>query len=352
LQIKQPDGLLQVSFLSSAEYMDGSGYVELCFDPKLKPFLLQLKECFTTYDIRNVLSLKSAHSIRMYELLKQYEPIGSRTIDVDELKHMLGVDQQYASYNLFKKRVILQAQKDLEENTDLSFTFEEVKESRRVAKLQFFIRRKQRTDNKLNSEKAEVVEKLLEMGIERKHALRYVQIKDLDAIRSSIEYTKKQYKVKKIHSNLGGYLKALLDNEATLETEYEKKQKQEADEKQKSIEKQRKQIQELKEEFQSMRSERLNKLFAAMTDEEKQQYFNSRNRVEKMMIFDEKGNLKENMAYGLLRSHLARENGLEDNDETFKLWVRENKGFEMAQELREGNLEWVIIGEQLSLLSK
>ena len=68
LEIKTSTGLLQITFLSSAEYYDKEGYVELSFDPKLKPYLLQLKECFTTYAIENILSLKSIHSMRIYEL--------------------------------------------------------------------------------------------------------------------------------------------------------------------------------------------------------------------------------------------------------------------------------------------
>ena len=60
LEIPQEIGtLLQVTFLSSALYYPGQGYVDLRFDPALKPYLLQLKSRFTAYDIRNVLSINS-----------------------------------------------------------------------------------------------------------------------------------------------------------------------------------------------------------------------------------------------------------------------------------------------------
>jgi hypothetical protein len=39
---------LQIHWLSSAEYHLGQGCVDLCFDPKLKPYLLQLKDQFTS----------------------------------------------------------------------------------------------------------------------------------------------------------------------------------------------------------------------------------------------------------------------------------------------------------------
>ncbi|MBF8984828.1 replication initiation protein [Lutibacter sp. B2] len=72
LVVHKEKSILQISWISSAEYFKGQGIVELCFDPKLKPYLLQLKENFTTYRLKNIVQLKSYYSIRIYELLKQY----------------------------------------------------------------------------------------------------------------------------------------------------------------------------------------------------------------------------------------------------------------------------------------
>ena len=57
----------------------------------MKPFLLSLKSHFTTYDVRNILKLPSTYSVRIYELLKQYEKIGKRRFDLQELKEIIGV---------------------------------------------------------------------------------------------------------------------------------------------------------------------------------------------------------------------------------------------------------------------
>ncbi len=140
MEIPKQKGYLQVSFLSSAEYVTGTGYVELSFDPKLKPYLLQLKERFTQYDIRNVLALQSFYSIRIYELLKQYVKLGERLMDVDELRELLKLPDSYKHYASFKRRIILQAQKDLSRHTDLSFDFEEIKTGRKIARIRFVIR--------------------------------------------------------------------------------------------------------------------------------------------------------------------------------------------------------------------
>jgi len=126
------DRFLQINWLSHADYAAGEGYVEISFDPKLKPYLLALKERFTQYDIRNVLPMKSFYSIRIYELLKQFEKVGYRVFKINELKEMLGIDKKYSSYSLFKKRVIEKAQEELKKYSDIYFDFEEIKQHGRA----------------------------------------------------------------------------------------------------------------------------------------------------------------------------------------------------------------------------
>lgn len=134
--IKKPTGVLQITILSSAEYFEGKGVMELCFDPKLKPYLLQLKEQFTIMPLKQVLSLRSVYSIRIYEMLQQFKSTGYFITKVDDLKYKLNIDGKYRSYNLFKRNVILQAQKELA-NTDMAFTFEEIKAGRRIDIIKF-----------------------------------------------------------------------------------------------------------------------------------------------------------------------------------------------------------------------
>jgi plasmid replication initiation protein len=127
------------SLFSTAEYVDGEGAINLTFNPALKPFLTQLKERFTPIEIKNVFQLQSAHSARIYELLKQYEKVGQRVIGVDDLRGMLRLEDSYRSYTMFKKRVIEQAQEDLEANADIKFAFTELKSGKRVMAIRFHI---------------------------------------------------------------------------------------------------------------------------------------------------------------------------------------------------------------------
>lgn len=137
--VRADGGWLVMGYISSAEYLPGQGVVELSFDPKLKPYLLNLKEAFTQYDIRYIISLRSIHSVRIYELLKQYERIRVREFDLQELKYKLNIDEKYKRYTDFKTNVLEIARRDLQKTTDIWFEYEEIKQGRVIKRIKFHI---------------------------------------------------------------------------------------------------------------------------------------------------------------------------------------------------------------------
>ena len=145
--IKTVDGNdLEAQWFGATEYEKGSpspGMIEFEISRKLLPYLLQLKGHFTSYKLKNIFRLQSAHTIRIYELLKQYEKIGERRMGLKELKLSLGIEKlkTYRLYGNIKEKIMLRAQKELLEKTDISFSFEEIKEGRKVTALRFIIKR-------------------------------------------------------------------------------------------------------------------------------------------------------------------------------------------------------------------
>lgn len=127
-------------------------YIKLSFHSALKPFLIELKQRYLVYDIRNILSLSSIYSIRLFELLKQFQKIGKRRFQIDELKLLISIEpNEYTLYGHFKDRVIKKAQKDLLEHTDIYFEFEEETQKKKVCAITFHI-----FDNKQN-QRAKVI---------------------------------------------------------------------------------------------------------------------------------------------------------------------------------------------------
>ncbi|WP_368506302.1 replication initiation protein [Bacillus cereus] len=149
IEIRAGEELIQVSWLSSAIYNRNKGTIDMRFDPLLKPFLLELSSKFTSYRLANVVKLKSTYAIRIYELLKQYEDLRERTISLENLRYYLDAMDVYPNYAKFKQRVLKPSQKELNQKTDISFEFEEIKLGRKVQKIKFIIRAQKKKDSDL-----------------------------------------------------------------------------------------------------------------------------------------------------------------------------------------------------------
>ncbi|PEP95276.1 replication initiation protein [Bacillus toyonensis] len=147
IEIRAGEELIQVSWLSSAIYNRNKGTIDMRFDPLLKPFLLELSSKFTSYKLANVVKLKSTYAIRIYELLKQYEDLKERTISLENLRYYLDAMDVYPNYANFKQRVLKPSQKELNQKTDISFEFEEIKLGRKVQKIRFIIRAQKKKES-------------------------------------------------------------------------------------------------------------------------------------------------------------------------------------------------------------
>ena len=121
-------------------------YIDVTIEPELRPFLLQLSKNFTAYDFRNVAKLGS-YAIRIYELLKQYESIGTRRLGIEEMKQMLEVVNEYPLFANFYQSVIEPSVREINKYTDLKVaTPEKIKDGKKVVALDFRFFRKPTTE--------------------------------------------------------------------------------------------------------------------------------------------------------------------------------------------------------------
>ena len=209
---------------------------------KIKPYILNLTHNFTKYYFENIARMKSSFSIRVYELLKQYENIGSRSIDLIKLRHFLNIgDGKYLKYSNFKNKVLLVAQKELKEKTDLYFEFEEIKTGRKITDINFIIFKNVKVLKEngkiepeqlnLSEEQQQLKAKLIEFGIAEKVVNELIFDVSTKQIEQNIIYTQKEYDTGKVKNNFAGFLlKAIKNNYAgniSLFEEDEKKKKAE-----------------------------------------------------------------------------------------------------------------------------
>jgi plasmid replication initiation protein len=135
-------------FIAEARIFKNEGYVDFLLSPSMKEELLDLlnRGHFTLFNLQCVLSLPSVNSVRLYEILRSRSFMKMPVeIDLDDLKWSLGLssDENYKNFAHFRLSILEKAKKDLARNTDIKFTFEAVKTSRRVTSIRFTI-----TENK------------------------------------------------------------------------------------------------------------------------------------------------------------------------------------------------------------
>ena len=91
-------------------YIDeGKGTVEIRLDKDMKPYLLQLRENFTDYELVYTLRFRSKYSIRLYELVRSVHYHDMERVccrfSVSQLKELLDAGE-YGEYRDFKRRVL------------------------------------------------------------------------------------------------------------------------------------------------------------------------------------------------------------------------------------------------------
>jgi len=130
-------GTDKVRWVYRKKYNDDEGSITLFFTDEILPFLSELKGNFTQYKLQYVSKFSSIHSIRIYELLVQWLSRGSREIEVDQLKKMLGVEGKYTRSSNFIEKVIKSSLYDINTHSNLNVSFGVRKTGRRVTHIQF-----------------------------------------------------------------------------------------------------------------------------------------------------------------------------------------------------------------------
>jgi plasmid replication initiation protein len=205
-------------------------YIKLAFHPDLKPYLLRLKSNFTKLDIRNLPQLHSGSTVHLYQLLKQYENAHSkyREISLVDLKMMLGISNKYPLYGSFKQRILDEAQLRINQYTDISFDYLEIKTGKKVTAIRFFIHKKAKikklpvgelqvlqepvvvTEAVQNQLFDEIYPTVQPWGITASTLIRLTQEYTPDLIRTAARLTLKNQRAGKIKENVAGFfVKAL-----------------------------------------------------------------------------------------------------------------------------------------------
>jgi plasmid replication initiation protein len=133
-----------VRWVTAMSHKPNSGLIRLRFGIEVVPEITRLEENFTSYELEQVAGLKSAYAVRLYELLIQWRTTGKPpAFELIEFRGQLGVeDGEYPRIDNFKRFVLDIAVKQINENTDITATYTQVKSGRTITGFIFKFKQK------------------------------------------------------------------------------------------------------------------------------------------------------------------------------------------------------------------
>lgn len=148
--IKEGKNFVLYRILDEVEVKPENNNFSISFHKTMEPYLLNLTEKFTQFELIWALNLRSKYSLRLYEIAvsihfdtkSQFEKI----YYLDELKTLLRAET-YKTYQHFKDRVLEPSIADINANTDKKLSFYPVKQGRTVIGIRLTVCNKEAVDS-------------------------------------------------------------------------------------------------------------------------------------------------------------------------------------------------------------
>lgn len=134
-------------WVSEIIYIDGDASIQLIFSPAVVPLITRLERDFTSYHTEQISQLSSKYAVRLYELLIAWKSVGKVSFDLEDFRDKIGLGStEYRPMSNFKKFVLDLAVAQINENTDITVSYQQEKKGVRVSG--FVFRFKQKTAQK------------------------------------------------------------------------------------------------------------------------------------------------------------------------------------------------------------
>jgi plasmid replication initiation protein len=206
------------------------------FGSLVKPLLLEVVEAYVRAEAKPLMKFRRSASYRFYNFAVEWQKLREKTISIDDLKHMLMLDDEYPLYGGLNQKVIAPAIKEINKLTDYEISYMPKKTGRKITDIVFKIKVKNKSkiqqikpkkkDIETDAVPAEWTEDktalyndIVGLGLLKKDAKKIINEKALEEIRISVEYAKKQDAAGKV-KNFGAYLyKAIADGYGVAEAQ-------------------------------------------------------------------------------------------------------------------------------------
>lgn len=132
------------------------------YNPLIAKELQNLSSRFTSYFLSNVSNMKSAYSIRIYEICIMHLNMSKKnktifTMTINELKGKLEITGKYKLYADLRRYIVDRAKKDLSMFSDIRIRYEEIKKGRKIDAIIFHVSKKENINQPKFEEKEALV---------------------------------------------------------------------------------------------------------------------------------------------------------------------------------------------------
>ena len=239
---KQFQWMSYARYISSEESESGFAELELQVHSMMKPFLLDLKDRFSSIPFADVAQLPSFHSVRMFEILWTQSHKGTRPkiyMNLNTLKKTLGVEKSYANFAHFRQRILDKAKRDFVEKTPIIMNYEAKKQGRKVVGIWFTITPNERSiqlglnlpfnmtvtelppyaEKNLKREYALLLERMIDIfGFKEDRAKKLLAENDIEQISRNLDYAEAKYKSGTVKRLTAYAIKAIVQNYHSKDT--------------------------------------------------------------------------------------------------------------------------------------
>lgn len=138
-------------WLSYAKYDSKTGIIMLMLSQEISPYVLALKEKFTRYQTKNILTMQSFYAIRLYELLQMRigmdkKKTMSYQFKVKELRIILECESKFKQIGEFKRFVLDIAVREISNETEYICIYDCKKTGRIITDIIFSLKEKDKKE--------------------------------------------------------------------------------------------------------------------------------------------------------------------------------------------------------------
>jgi plasmid replication initiation protein len=129
LEVEDAKEYRQIWMFQQIRYIKGEGIIEFDLTKYVLPYLFQLKNNFTSYELAAALRLTSKYAKRIYQICSQWKDLGeTKKYDLQDFKKMLGLldekgNEKMERISQFREKVLDVAVKQINEHTELNVSY-------------------------------------------------------------------------------------------------------------------------------------------------------------------------------------------------------------------------------------